>query len=419
MSFHESRLDVIVVGAGAAGIAAAREVRRSGLSCLLVEARKRLGGRAYTDACGTRFPLDLGCEWLHSADRNILADLALKLGFVLDKREPPWRKRNAQRGFGAAEQAAFAADQDQFWGRLEAAGADARRSGVDRAADGLLDPDGRFNGFLDAISTYYNGAPLNRVSVIDFDRYCDTEVNWRVEGGYGAFIAALGADLPMRLGCRVTAIDATGEAVRVETDAGTLECGQAIVTLPTNVLAAGAVRFAPALDDHLQAAAVLPLGIADKLFCRLLEPEAFAPDTRLIGSLARRDTGTYTLRPDGRDIVEGYFGGDYAQHLEAGGLAAFAEAARREIGEAYGHDLGAKLVPLHATAWASDPLSLGSYSHALPGHADARAALAKPGAHGRILFAGEATSPGFFSTAHGAWESGLRAARDLAVVRAG
>ena len=412
MTLHSSRPDVVVIGAGAAGIAAAREVLAGGLTCQVLEARMRLGGRAHTDACGTPDRLDLGCEWLHSANRNVLAELARKLGYGLDKRDPPWRKRHPQRGFTDADQDLFAAEQGAFWQRLDEAGCAARRTGVDRPASELLDPHARFNGFIDAVSTYYNGAPLDRVSVIDFDRYEDTGEDWRVEGGYGAMIAALGADLPVRLGCWVTAVDARGRTIRVATDQGDLDADRVIVTVPTSVLAAGAIRFHPALDDHLQAAAGLPLGVADKLFFRMEEPEIFAPDTRLIGSPERRDTGTYTLRSRGRDLVEGYFGGDYARHLEAGGLPAFVDAARREMNEAYGSDIGRTLTPIVATRWARDPLSLGSYSHALPGHSDGRAVLATP-VDNRIYFAGEATSRHFFSTAHGAWEEGTRAGRAL------
>ena len=302
---------------------------------------------------------------------------------------------------------------EAFWERLDRAGADARRSGRDRPAAELLDPGARYNGYIDAVSTYYNGAPLERVSVIDFERYVDTEVNWRVVGGYGAFIAALGAALPVRLGCRVSAVDATGTALRIETDAGTLTADRVVVTVPTNVLAAGAIRFDPSLDGHMHAAAQLPLGIADKLFLRMAAPDAFAPDTRLTGAPRRRDAGSYTLRSGGRDLVECYFGGDYARHLEGGGLPAFVDAARRELADALGYDLAASLPPVVATGWARDPLSLGSYSHALPGHAGARAALAAP-ADGRIHFAGEATSPHFFSTAHGAFEEGARAVRSFA-----
>ncbi len=413
MTSSSQRLDVVVVGAGAAGIAAGRELRRRGLSVLILEGRDRLGGRAHTDPCGTSYPLDLGCEWLHSADRNVLAGIAVGHGFTLDKSEPPWRKRSPQPGFGDAEQAAFDAEQDAFYARLEDAADAVRRTGRDRTAAEFLDPLARWNGFTDAISTYYNGAPLDRVSVLDFDRYTDTDVNWRVRGGYGAMIAALGAELPVRRGCRVTGVDLGGSGVRVETADGAVDATAAIVTASTGVLASGAIRFAPALDDRMEAAHHLPLGVADKVFFALRDAEAFEADTRVVGAPGRRDTGSYTLRSGGRALVEGYFGGDHARHLEADGLPAFVDAARAEITAALGRDIGASLTPVVATGWARDPLALGSYSHALPGHADARAALARP-VDERLFFAGEATSTHFFSTAHGAYEEGTRAARALA-----
>ena len=418
MSVQVSSVDLVIVGAGAAGIAAGRTALARGLSVLLLEARDRVGGRAHTATCGTPYPLDLGCEWLHSADRNPCADLARELGLRLDKRDPPWRKRQPQRGFGFADQDVFAAEQAVFYRRLDEAAAEAEATGNDRAAAELLDPDARFNGLTDAISTYYNGAPLERVSVVDFGRYVDTEEDWRVEGGYGAMFETAAAHLPTRLNCRVIAIDHSGAAIRVETDRGLVEADHVIVTVPTSVLASGAIRFTPALDDHLHAASKLPLGVADKLYMRMPDPGAIDPDTRLIGSVGCRDTGAYTLRPRGRDLIEGYFGGDHARDLEKGGLPAFVDAARRDIADAYGHAFAGSLVPVVATGWAGDPLSLGSYSHALPGHADARATLARP-VDGRLVFAGEATSRHFFSTAHGAFEEGARAARALLVGRRG
>lgn len=403
-------VDLAVVGAGAAGIAAGRTAQALGLSVLLLEARDRVGGRAHTADCGTGTALDLGCEWLHSADRNICVALARDLGLPLDKREPPWRKRQEQRGFGFADQDTFGIEQAAFYQRLDEAALVAERAGSDWPAADLLDPAARFNALTDAISTFYNGAPLDRVSVVDFGRYVDTEEDWRVQGGYGALFARAACDLSVRLGCRVNAIDLAGRTVRLSTDQGTILAERVIVTVPTAVLVSGAIAFAPTLDDHLHAAAHLPLGIADKLIMRLPDAAALAPDTRLIGSVVHRDTGSYTLRPRGSDLVEGYFGGDFARALETGGLPAFVDAARGEIAAAYGHDFAAGLEPVISTAWASDPLSRGSYSHAQPGHADARAMLAQP-VDDRLFFAGEATSRRFFSTAHGAFEEGVRAAR--------
>lgn len=152
--------DVIVIGAGAAGIGAGRELSRRNASFCILEARDRVGGRSWTSSLGTPYTFDLGCEWLHSADRNVLAALAPKLGVTLDKATPPWRRRHRQRGFGDAEQDAFARESDAFFERLEAAAETARRTGQDRPASDFIDPAGRWTSFLDAISTYYNGAPL-------------------------------------------------------------------------------------------------------------------------------------------------------------------------------------------------------------------------------------------------------------------
>lgn len=408
-----SRPDVVVIGAGAAGIAAARSLLRGGLDVAVIEARDRLGGRAHTVEATDGLRLDLGCEWLHSADRNSLAALAGDLGFALDRSAPPWRRRHIQRGFDDADHDAFEREQRAFYRRLEAAALEARRSGRDQKASELLDPGARWNGFADAISTYYNGAPWDRVSILDFDNYVDTETDWRVERGYGTLIAAAGADLPVALGCAATRIDASGRVLRVETTAGLIEARAAIVTVPTAVLSAGSIRFDPALDGHLEAAAGLPLGLANKLFFALDGAEDIEPGTRLIGDPTSRDTGTYTLRPRGLPLVEGYFGGDYARSLETGGPEVFAETARREIAAALGRPLASALRLLAATAWAADPCSRGSYSHALPGRSADRNTLAEPFQE-RILFAGEATSPNFFSTAHGAWDEGLRAAAYLA-----
>ncbi len=411
MTFSPESSHVVVIGAGAAGIAAGRELRRRGRSVLLLEARDRLGGRAHTIAAGGAAPLDLGCEWLHSADRNLLAAAAPHFGFALDRSEPPWGRSPHPPGSGA-DAGGFRAAYARFDERLAEAAAVAGRTGRDRSAAELLDREGRWNGRIGAISTYYNGAPPERVSVVDYDRYCDTEVNWRVVGGYGALLTAMGADLPVRFGCVVTAIDATGARLAITTTQGTLEADRVIVTVPTSVLAAGAIRFTPALDDHLAAAAGLPLGFAEKLYFALDDAEEFAPDTPLAAPADRVDTGSYTLRPRGRPMIEGYFGGDYARVLGAGGLPRFAAAALDEIAAAMGRDFCRRLTPVVATGWARDPFSLGSYSHALPSRAEARAILAASA--DRIVFAGEATSPHFFSTAHGAFETGLAAAATVA-----
>ena len=143
------------------------------------------------------------------------------------------------------------------------------------------------------------------------------------------------------------------------------------------------------------------------------EPEALPKDGNLRGATMRTAMGSFHLRPFGQPCIEGFFGGRFAQELEDAGEGAFAAHSIDEIAALLGNDFRRKLKPLAESRWAHDPFARGSYSHALPGHAGKRAVLAAP-VDGRLFFAGEATSPNFFSTAHGARDSGERAAGEVA-----
>jgi monoamine oxidase len=257
-----------------------------------------------------------------------------------------------------------------------------------------------------------NGCELDQVSILDMDAYEDTNINWRVRRGYGALMAAYGAHLSIAFNCDVKLIDHSGRRLRIETSQGTLTSDKVIITLPTNLIADEAIRFHPPLPDKVDAARGLPLGLADKVMLALDQPEALPKDGNLRGATMRTEMGTYHLRPFGQPCVEGFFGGRFAQKLEDAGAGAIAAHAIDEIVSFLGSDFRRKLKPLAESRWAHDPFARGSYSHALPGHAGNRVALAAP-VDGRLFFAGEATSLNFFSTAHGARDSGERAAREV------
>ena len=397
-------VEVAVIGGGAAGIGAARRLRNACVKALIVEARDRLGGRAWTSEAGG-FPIDLGCGWLHSAKRNPWTEIAEAQGRTIDRTPPPWARAAAQPGLTAAE-----ADEMRaaLWALHERADA-LPESEPDRALADLLEPSGRWNALLDAISGYYSGAQLARVSARDLGRYADDGVNWRVAEGYGATIAAHGAGLDAAFDSAVTRIDHSGRRIRIETNRGLVEAEAAIVTLPSALIAADENLFAPALPAKTRAAAGLPLGHDDKLFLSLAEAEAFAPETRAFGDPRRVDTASYQLRPFGRPMIECYFGGALAADLEKGGEAAFFAFARSELIGLYGGDFARRIAPLALHGWSGDPFARGAYSYALPGRADDRAALAAP-VDGRLFFAGEACSREDFSTAHGAYLTGIAAA---------
>lgn len=408
-----SEVDVAIIGAGAAGLGAAHALENSGLSAIVLEVRDRVGGRGHTIQAAPDIIFDLGCGWLHSADENSFVPIAERLNFEIDRTRPPWREQAVNDAFPLHERTDFLAALDAFHERAE----QAAESGRDSAASAWLEPGNRWNPMIDAISTYINGAELDRVSILDLDAYEDTDINWRVRRGYGALMAAYGSTCPLALSTRVTLIDHSGQRVRIETSRGTLTAAKAIVTIPTNLIADQSIRFHPALPAKVDAARGLPLGLADKVMLALDEPQLLPSDGSLRGATMRTAMGTYHLRPFGQPCIEGFFGGRFAQALEDAGDGALAAQSIDEIAGFLGNDYRRKLKPLAESRWAHDPFARGSYSHALPGHAGARAVLAAP-VDGRLFFAGEATSPHFFSTAHGARDSGERAAGEVLEARA-
>ena len=230
--------------------------------------------------------------------------------------------------------------------------------------------------------------------------------------GYGALMAAYGASCPLALNCAVTLIDHSGKAPAHRDLARHADRGQGDRHRADQSDRQQAIRFHPALPGKVDAAAGLPLGLADKVMLALDEPEALPKDGNLRGATMRTAMGTYHLRPFGQPCIEGFFGGSFAQELEDAGDGAIAAQAIDEIVALLGNDFRRRLKPLAESRWAHDPFARGSYSHALPGHAGMRAVLAAP-VDGRLFFAGEATSPNFFSTAHGARDSGERAAGEV------
>jgi len=408
-----SDIETVVVGGGAAGVAAARHLHQSGIRCLLVEARSRLGGRAWTITDPMGFALYLGCGWMHSADRNPWVAIAEEQRRTIDKTPPPWRRRSLAYGFPEGGQREFLEAQEQFFSRV----AGRAQHDPDVAAATMLDPRGRWNNLINAVATYISGTELDCISARDFDNYDDTGVNWRVVEGYGATIAACGAGLPVMLGCAVQRIDLTAKRLKIHTVQGVITADQAIVTLPSAVLAEAEELFSPTLPEKIEAARGLPLGLADKLFLALAEPEEFEKDSRFFGATDRTATATYHLRPFGRPQIEVYFGGRLAMELERAGENAIFDFAVSELTKILGSAFAHRVKPICVHRWGSDPFARGAYSYARPGKANCRATLAAP-VEDRLFFAGEACSTTDFSTAHGGWITGMTAAKQSIAARA-
>ena len=403
---HDSSYDVVVVGAGSAGVAAAARLKAAGVRAILLEASARIGGRGHTVAPEPGTALDLGCGWLHSARRNEWTAIAPGLGFTVDRSDAPWMRPALDLNFPADEQRGYRKVFQAFEERLDQA---AEAPGDQRASDLIRPEERRWAPLLNAFSGYYNGVSFDHISVKDYAAYEPTEDNWRVREGYGALIAAFGGALDVRRSTPVRVIRHGGPRLLIETDQGGIEARAVIVCVSTTVVAEEGLRFDPPLPVKREAAGALPLGHVEKAFLRLATPEEFDVDHRVYGRTDTADTASYGLRPLGMPVVEAFFGGDLAGRLAAEGPGALAAFAIDELAGVFGSDLRKRIAPAAESGWSVDPLIRGGYSHARVGHAGARAALAEP-VDGRLFFAGEACSPHAFSTAHGAYETGVAAA---------
>jgi monoamine oxidase len=414
---HDSEManndvEVAVVGGGAAGLAAARRLSRANVSCLIVEARSRLGGRAWTVPGPSGSALDLGCGWLHSADRNPWVAIAEEQHRTIDRNPPPWRRRSLANGFPEGGQREFLEAQEKFYARVSERAV--QEPDVPVAA--MFEPGCRWNPLINAVGTYISGAELEDVSARDFDNFDDTGVNWRIVEGYGATIAACGASLPVALGCAVLAIDHSAKRLKIETTQGRIIADRVIVTLPSAIIADLEDLFIPRLPEKTGAAEGLPLGLTNKLFMSLEGADEFEKDSRLFGATDRTATAAYHLRPFGRPQIEAFFGGRLAAGLEEAGEDAFFDFAVSELAGALGNAFAKRVRPIRIHRWSADPFSRGSYSYARPGMTDCRSKLAAP-VDDRLFFAGEACSPHDFSTAHGGWITGVAAADQVLAAR--
>lgn len=404
-------VDVVIVGAGCAGLAAAKRLRDAGLSFLVVEAMDRIGGRAWTTTSDFGVPFDIGCAWLHAADRNPFFPEAQAAGWTLYHHDMGldhlwFGKRRAT----AEEMARVAAADAALQACLEAHdGPDDRLSSL--IADcHCLRANSTFAGPMDF------GADDDEISIEDYKAAADLDPNYFTREGFGALIHRWGADVPVTLSTPVRRIRWDGPGVEVETARGTIRGKAAIVTVSTGVLAFEEIAFAPDLPAaHQEAIFDLPMGLLTKIPLRVegtrLGLKPF--DDVLIERHARHDL-YFLAFPFDLDLLVGFVGGDFAWEMEAAGAAAAVDFVTDRLVDIFGSDVRRAVTKGTMTNWGAERFVRGGYAAARPGKAHAREVLAEPVGE-RIWFAGEALAGGLKQTAAGARLSGEAVAGRVAL----
>ncbi len=415
-----SDVDLIIIGAGAAGIGAAKRAASLGLSFIVLEASHRVGGRAYTEMIGPkRQPFDLGCHWLHSASLNPMVGIADEYGFAYDTRGAGWGAFYVD---GRRETIAEHDEWEAFYDASYVAIHDAVAAGREASVADLTPREDRWTPFWDYIFSALASLDPDQVSAADLDAYNDTGENWPLREGYGALIERFSADLVVELNTQVTRVNWSGKGVKAETPKGTVSGRAVIVTVSTGVLGAGDILFDPALPaDKLAAIHHLPLGGHNRIGL-VFDRDVFDKDSldgiSILSTQPDDVPMMFRLKPFGYDYAIGVTGGRYADWLERAGVEASVDMALEKLKSVFGNDIAKHVVATNVSAWRGDPWIKGAYSAAEPGHADARDILREPLAD-RLFFAGEATHASFFSTCHGAYLSGIDAVDTAASVVSG
>ena len=403
--------DVAIVGAGSAGIAAAKAAQALGLDYVVLEASHRIGGRGYTEELAPGVAFDLGCHWMHTASLNPYVAIADRFGFT-------YRTGTFPRGLWI--DGGWASEEDMasyraFWERNHAAIIAAARAGIGVSIAEATERENRWTPLFDYWSSIANAADADRVSVEDTLNYHDTDENWPIKEGFGALIARFGADVPVTLNCAVTRVAWAGRVIELDTAKGQVRARRALVTVSTGVLGAGDIRFDPVLPDwKLAAIAGLPLGTHNRIGL-MFDRDVFGPDCPEGAGilLAGEEPIGFGLRPFGQNMAVALTGGRYALWLERAGVAAAVDFAKEKLAKVFGGGIRSRVTRHIVTAWAGDPWTRGSYSAALPGQGRQRAELTRP-IDDRLFFAGEATSTEFHATAHGAYISAVQAMQKVA-----
>ncbi|MDI6028210.1 NAD(P)/FAD-dependent oxidoreductase [Corticibacterium sp. UT-5YL-CI-8] len=402
-------VDVVIIGAGSAGLAAAKTVRQAGLTFKLVEAMDRIGGRAWTSSEHFGVPFDIGCAWLHAGDRNPYFPEAQAAGWTMYHHDM---------------------ELDHLYLRHQKADdialAEMRRADV--ALRVLLEShkgeDDRLSSLLSgshamrAATTFIGPMDFGRdddeISIADFNAAADLEPNYFTKEGFGALVARFGGDVEVELSTPVRKIRWDGPGVACETDRGTIRASVVIVTASPAVLAFEEIKFFPDIpDSYVEAFFDLPMGMLTKIPVAIkggrFDLKPF--DDLLIERHARHDL-YFLCFPFDLDLMVGFVGGAFAWEMSAAGEAAGVDFVTDRICDMFGNDARKHVGRAMMTDWGAERFVRGAYAAARPGKVGARATLMRPVAD-KIFFAGEALAGPLIQTCGGARLSGEAVARDV------
>jgi monoamine oxidase len=399
--------DIVVIGAGAAGIAAARRIMAANRKVIVVEAASQIGGRCQTDVTSFDVPFDRGARWMHNPDTNPMIRLARSAGLEITTAPSGQKIRVGRRNARPGETEEFLAALVRTNRAIDEA---SRKSDVSCAS--VLPKDlGDWAGTAEfVLGANFAGKDLKDISVGDKARAQDRNTAIACRQGLGTLVAKLGEPVPLSLSTPASRIAWSNRDVTVETPSGKIAARAAIITVSSNVLAAGNIKFTPDIPKRtLDAAARLSLGSYDRIALQMPgNPLGLSRDDVIIEQSNSTRTALMFANMGGSSLCSIDVGGSFGRDLSAQGEAAMVAFAVEWLGKLFGSEAAAAVKKSSATRWNAAPFALGAMSVAGPGGQASRKVLTEP--VGCMYLAGEATHETLWGTIDGAWESGERAA---------
>jgi monoamine oxidase len=400
--------DIVVIGAGAAGIAAARRIMAANRKVIVVEAAGQIGGRCLTDTATFDVPFDRGARWMHNPDTNPMITLGRNAGLDVYPAPLGQKIRIGRRNARAGETEEFLAALV----RANRAIDDASRGRTDVSCASVLPKDlGDWAGTVEfMLGANATGKDLKEISVIDKARAQERNAAIACRQGMGTLIAKLGEQIPLSLSTPASRIAWSGRDVTVETPAGKIAARAVIVTVSSNVLTAGNIKFTPDIPKRqLDAAAKLSLGSYDHIVLQLpRNPLGLSHDDIIIEQSASTRTALLFANMGSSALCSIDVAGSFGRDLSAQGEPAMIAFAVEWLTKLFGSEATSAIRKSSATRWNAAPFALGAMSVAAPGGQPSRKILTEP--IGCMFLAGEATHETMWGTVDGAWESGERAA---------
>ena len=408
--------DVVVVGAGVAGLAAAKELRERGLSVTVIEAGARVGGRVFTETDTFGVPYDVGAHWLHYREKNPFADYGIAMGFDIYPAPEDAVMFVGNRRATAPELRAY----EKAERKAQKAMSKAARKGQKVPPSEVI-PD--LGDWQTTVEMHLGPYEIGR----DADDFCCVDWYSAEEGtdyycreGFGTLVSHWARDVPVFLNTPAEVVRWRGPGVEVKTSSGSINARAVIVTVSIGVLQSDALRFEPRLPD-CKHNAIAALGMGHYNHVVLQFRENFfgtGEDGYFRYKVDHRINGApkgFAALVDGSGTGLTYcdIGGRFAQILGKAGKKDTIDFVIGELKQIFGSAVERALIQAATYDWSQDPLVRGAYSAATPGGGWGRKELRRPEAD-RLWFAGEALCKDDWATVAGAAKSGRRAAKQVA-----